>query len=107
VTLVNDHVDPFEFGKVRTVFDDVLVGGEQDLEVAHTKFALESTALGRVALVGNHLDGRSPFGEFTRPVSHGRERDDDQVRSALAFDFNEEGDERDGLDGFPETLDKC
>ena len=42
---------PFKLTEDRTVLDDVLIGSEQNLELAHPQLNLQSTTLRRVALV--------------------------------------------------------
>ena len=86
------------------ILDDVLVRREQDLELARANLVLQRTPLGRVALVGDHFDPRRPLGEFARPVRHGRERDNDEVRAPLLLDLDQEGNKRDRLDRFAEAL---
>ena len=97
-------MDPLHPTKRRPVLDDILVRCEQDLELTGANLVLQRTALGRVALVGDHLDPRRPLGELARPVRHGRERDDDQVWAPLFLNLDQEGNERDCLDCFTETL---
>ena len=95
---------PFESTQDRSVFDDILVGCQQYLEIPRADFALQTSSLQWVALVGDHLDSGSPLGKLTGPICHGREGDDDEVRAALLLALDEEGDEGNGLDGLSETL---
>ena len=97
-------MEPLALAKLWTILDNVLVRCEENLEVVRAKLALQSTTLCRVAFVRDHPDRWGPLGEFSRPIGHGRQGGDDEVRTALAFDLNEEGDEGDGLDRFSKTL---
>jgi hypothetical protein len=49
-------MEPLDFAKVRTILDNVLVCGEEDLEVVRAKLALQGATLGRVAFVRDHPD---------------------------------------------------
>ena len=91
----NNHVHPAQSAKRRSILDDILICRQQNLELAHPDFLHESTTLGRVAFVRDHLDARSPLCEFARPVRHRRERDDDKVWATLLLHLDEEGDEGD------------
>lgn len=104
MTLINNHMQPLDLGEQRAIFDDVLISREQDLEVARANLVLRILALVGGALVGNHLDRGGPFLEFRDPVGHGREGNDDEVGAVLLFGFDEEGNEREGLDRFAESL---
>ena len=57
-------------------------------------------------LLGNHTDTGSPFGKFAQPIHYGREGHNDKVRTTLFLSFNEERDQRDGLNRFAKTLQK-
>lgn len=102
--LTDDHVHPFHPAQNLAILDNVLVCRQKDLEVAGTDLGLQRSSLGRVTLVSDHLDSRSPLRELAGPVRHCGQRHNDQVGSALAFGLDQEGDERNSLDGFSETL---
>jgi hypothetical protein len=55
-------------------------------------------------LVDNLDDTRRPLFKLHRPVRDGGERYDDKERSVLLLAIHEETDQRDGLNGFAETL---
>lgn len=57
-----------------------------------------------VTLIRDHLHRRGPLGKLGLPVGHGSQRNDDKVRAALALGFDQESDERYGLDGLAQTL---
>lgn len=104
IRLTDDHVYPLQLAQMRSVLDDVFIRRQHDLKVSHPQLLLQLSSLGWVSFVCDHLDGRRPLGEFSGPVSHGRERDNDEIRPPLLFHFNQEGDKGDRLDGFAETL---
>ena len=97
-------MQPLNLAKVGSVLDDVLVRGQEDLELTHSEVLLKRTTLGRITLVRDHPDRGCPLGELTRPVGHGREWHDDEVRASLSLHFNEEGNEGNRLDSLSETL---
>ena len=104
MTFIDNHVDPLDLTQNWSILDDILVGRQEDLELARAHIALEHTTLGGVALVRDGLNGGSPLGELSGPIGHGGQGDDDEVGSSLPFHLDQEGNERDGLDGFTETL---
>ena len=95
---------PLHLTQNRAILDDILIRRQQHLEVARPDLALQYLPLRRVALVRDHLDARRPLCELARPVRHGRERHDDEVRPALLLDLDKVGNERDRLNRLAETL---
>lgn len=95
---------PLRLGQNRAILDDIFICRKKNLELIHPDVTLESTTLIGVALVCNHLHAGCPLSKFARPVGHGRQRDNDKVGSPQTFCLDEEGDQRDGLDSFAETL---
>ena len=104
VLRTNDDVEPLDPAQVDTVLDDVLVRGQQDLEVARPEVALQALTLRGVTLVRDRPHAWRPLSELARPVGHRRERYDNEVRAALFLGLDEERDERDCLDSLAETL---
>lgn len=85
--------------KYRPIFDDVFVGGEEDLEIT-TQLILQLSTSIWGPFVRDNLEQRHPFGKLKRPVHECRQRDNDEIRSTFTLAFEEERDERDGLDSF-------
>ena len=104
VTFVDDHMDPIQPTENRSIFDDVLVSGKQDLELADPGIVLQRFPLSRVTLVRYRLDTRSPLRKLSGPIRHRGKRYNDEIWPMLAFRFDEEGDERDSLNCFAKTL---
>src|SRR5258706_8895537 len=93
----NDHVYPTILAKHRPILDDVLIGGEEDLEIS-TQLILQLPTSVRGSFVRDDLQHRHPFGELKGPVHECRQGYNDEVRPAFTLALVEEGDERDGLD---------
>lgn len=74
--------------------------------MSHTNLVLQRAPPLRVVLTADRAYRRSPLGKFACPVRHCRERYDDEERPALALGLNQEGDQRDRLDCFAETLEE-
>lgn len=127
VTLVDDHVEPLGLGEEGSVLhvsrprsalngggrkrgrevthlDDILVRRQQHLKVTPPNLTLRRLPLRRRPLVTHQLYARRPFIKLGDPVGHGREGDDDEVRTGLTLLFDQVGDEGEGLDRFAETL---
>ena len=93
----NDHVCPTILAKHRPILDDVLVGGEEDLELS-TQLILQLPTSVRGSFVRDNLEHRHPFGKLKGPVHERRQGHNDEVRPTFTLALVEEGDERDGLD---------
>ena len=103
----DNHMHQFDLAENRAVLDDVLICGQQDLELAHPQFALQIATLHGVVFVQDHLHRWCPLCELARPVGHPRQGHDDEVRPELFLRLNKECEERDGLDGFAQNLHTC
>ena len=88
---------PTILAKHRPILDDVLVGGEEDLELS-TQLILQLPTSVRGSLVRDNLELRHPLGKLKGPVHECRQGYNDEVRPAFTLALVEEGDERDGLD---------
>lgn len=95
----NDHVRPTILAKHRPILDDVLVGGEEDLEIS-TQLILQLPTSIRGPFVRDNLQHRHPFGKLKGPVHECRQGYNDEVWPAFTLALVEEGDERNGLDSF-------
>ena len=103
MTFVDDHVLPRQFGERRFIFDDVLVSGEEDVELDGPHLVLDDAADRRRSLVADDIDRRGPFLKFQRPVGQSRQGHDDQIRSRVLLDFHQVSDQTDCLDRFAQT----
>jgi hypothetical protein len=102
--LANDHVHPFDLPQDWPIFDDVLVGCQDNLITSGPQLILEVPTDCRRAFVGEQRYRWCPFKEFSSPICNGRQRNNDEVRAGDLFSLNEECDKRNCLDGFSETL---
>ena len=103
VTFVDDHVQPLDFTQDRSVLDDKLVRGEENLELPAADLLRVVLTLVRRSLVHDARDRWRPLFELVVPVRQGTERHDDQEGARLLLLLNEVRDERDSLDSFAET----
>lgn len=55
------------------------------------------------AVIGEYFEAGTPFLEFHLPIEHHRRWDNDQMRSPVAFDACQMGEQRNRLDGFTQT----
>lgn len=90
---------PSILAKHRPIFDDVFIGGEEDLEIA-TQLILQLSTSIWGSFVRDDLEQRHPFGKLKRPVHECRQGHNDEIRSTFTLAFEEERDKRDGLDSF-------
>ena len=97
-------MNPFGLTENRAVLDDVFVRSEKDLELSRSQFRLQFTTLSRIPFVRNHLHSWCPFRKLARPISHGRQGNDDKKWPTLFLHFDEEGDQRNCLNRLSETL---
>jgi hypothetical protein len=86
----DNHMHPFCLAQDRSILDDILVSCKQDLELAHSDFVLQLTTLQRIALVRGHTHRWRPLRKFGGPIRHGRQRHNNEVRSALLLHLDEE-----------------
>jgi len=73
MSLVDDHVVPSNPSQGIGLFDDVLVGSEQDLEIHPFHLICQGLSALFVSLEDEHLDGGCPQLEFRGPVGQCRE----------------------------------
>lgn len=104
MTLVNDHMMPPDPTQHCRLPDDKLKGRKEDVEVPILDIVRQGLSTLLVSLEDDDLDGGSPEGEFGGPVGDGREGDEDEEGTGFLLLLHEVGNERDGLDGFAETL---
>ena len=90
--LTNNHVCPTILAEHRPILDDVLVGGEEDLEITTQLILQLPTSVWR-PFVRDNLQHRHPFGELKGPVHECRQGHNDEVRPAFTLALVEEGDE--------------
>lgn len=83
--------------KHRPVLDDVFIGGEEDLELP-TQLILQLPTSIWGSFVRDDLEHWHPFGKLKRPVHECRQGHNDKIRPSFTLAFEEESDERDGLD---------
>jgi len=68
MTLIDDHVDPFDLGEERSILDDILVSGEQNVEIGIPHLLLFNLASIWSSSIADEVDTRCPFLEFMLPV---------------------------------------
>ena len=93
VTFVDDHVQPLDFTQDRSVLDDKLVRGEENLELPVADLLRVVLTLVRRSLVHDARDRWRPLFELVVPVRQGTERHDDQEGARLLLLLNEVRDE--------------
>lgn len=103
---VDNHVRPLHFRENRLLTNNVFVCRDEDLESAHANARLEVFPDLRRAVVDESIHTRSPFLELVGPVGESGKRDNDKVGAGIAFNFDEEANEGNSLDGLAETLDE-
>ena len=105
VTLVDDHVLPLDLGQGGLVLDDVLVRGEQHVELACLQGGLHLLAVLWRTLVLDLDHTRCPPLELQHPIGERGKWHNDQERTVNALLLHQVGDQRNGLNCFAETLD--
>ena len=103
MTFIDDHVLPRQFGQHRLVPDDVLVSGEQNIELDRSHLVLDVAAHRRRTFVANDVDRRRPLVKLERPIRQCRQRHDDQKRTVVLLGFDQISDQTNGLDCFTQT----
>jgi hypothetical protein len=105
VSFINDDVLPCEFLERAHAKAYTLEGGKTDIEFARLEVVLESllTLFFRCNQV-EHSDLRTPQFEFLLPVWNHGLWDNNQEVALYLLEFAQKCQERDGLDGFAETL---
>ena len=71
MTLVDDHVHPFDLAQHMPILDDEFIRRQKDMELLITQILRLGFAYGRWTLVENACDGRRPFLKLIVPVGQG------------------------------------
>ena len=103
MTLINDHIEPFNLGQETAVLDNVLIGGEHDIEFSVFDLLLNILALSRCSFVFNLNHRRCPFFKFKAPIGHCGQGDDDKERSVLPLLLHQMSDQRNRLNRLSQT----
>ena len=103
MSFIDDHVLPGQFGQDGLVLDDVLVGGQQDVELDGPHLILHVAAHNGRSFVADDVDGRRPFLELERPIGQRRQGHDDEERSVILLGLDEVRYEGYRLDRFAQT----
>jgi hypothetical protein len=93
---------PPPFAEDGSVFDDVFVGCEKNVELI-SQLQLEIAADLRKSFIGHHYKTRSPFGEFERPISESGERYDNKIGTRLVLAFDQVSNQRNCLNCFAQS----
>ena len=85
MSFVYNDVLPIEFAKSGFVVEDVLVSGQNDVELLIFEELSQSRTLILFSFVGDHSDRGRPFLELVYPVLNGHKRYDHKVGSLVPF----------------------
>jgi len=97
-------VHPFQLTQNISILDNILVRRQEHLELPSSNLALQRPADSGRPFVDESRNRRRPLLELHRPIGQSRERDNDEIRPGLTLTFNQERNERYGLNGFSQSL---
>lgn len=96
---------PLVFAKNRAIFNNVLVGGQENVE-GISQGDLQITANSRGSFISDNDQTWCPFGKFETPIGQSWQGNDDKVRARLVLTIDQASNKWNSLNSFAETAEK-